>query len=186
LNTSLTWNVMLEGVGQKYHDPSIDALVHFGVLPGSEDGYRVNGNFGLTWRIDSRSTLATTVGFETKAAGYEPFEYNAPYIDANYHALLGSGAYFDLSGDARYVAYRAPDPVFLLGTERADVRSDVRAALGAPLSAFSDAGATGDFRENLILEGAVSFADRTTRYPVAPFHSLGGELRMVWKFGDRQ
>jgi hypothetical protein len=105
-------------------------------------------------------------------------------MTANYHALLGRGSYFDLQGGLRYVVYDFPDFVFLGGTKRHDLRTDARAALGAPLSAFAEEGATGDVRENLIAEAAVSFAERTSRFPILPFHSVGGEVRLVWKFGD--
>jgi len=179
---SLTWTAAIEVVDQTYHEPSVDFLVPF-FLPGTHDGTRYDASLGAALRIDSYSTAALTFGYEGKSAGNPPFSYDSTFAVANYHALLGRGAYFDFSGELRYVDYRARDFFFLFGRKREDVRNDLRLAAGAPLSALDAAGATGDFRENLILEGAVSFADRTSRFPLAPFHSLGGELRLIWKFG---
>jgi hypothetical protein len=188
-STSATFTAGAEVVQQSFHEPSVDALVPF-TIPGTHAGQRYTGYIGGLYRLDAYSTIAATVGYEGKSAGYNAFSYDSAYLNANYHALLGRGAYFDLQGDARYLLYRARDPVFLfiftppIAVQREDVRTDVRAALGAPLSALADEGATGDHRENLIFEGAVSFVDRTTRFPLAPFHSLGGEVRLVYKFGE--
>ena len=191
-STSTMFTAGAEFVQQSYHEPEIDALVPF-TIPGNHDGPRYTVNVGGRYRLDSYSTISATLGYEGKSANYIAFAYDAAYLNADYHALLGQGAYFDLQGDARFVLYRAKDPVFLFrfippfgAVRREDVRTDVRAALGAPLSAFSEEGATGDYRENLIVEGAVSFADRTTRFPLAPFHSLGGEVRLIYKFGEER
>jgi hypothetical protein len=179
---SLTFSTSLELVGQSYHEPFIDSLVPF-IIPGTHDGMRYTIGAGATYRIDAYSTIGGTVGYEGKNAGNPAWSYDSAFLGANYHVLLGKGAYADVQGDIRYLSYRARDFAFLSGTKREDVRSDARVALGAPFSAFTADGATGDFRENLIVEGAISFEDRTTRFPLAPFHSLGGELRLIWKFG---
>ena len=179
---SLTWTATIEIVDQNYHEPSVRFLVPF-LIPGTHDGTRYDASLGASFRVDSYSTVGVTLGYEGKNAGNPPFSYDSPFVMTNYHALLGRGAYLDFSGDFHYVDYAQRDDVFLFGRRREDVRTDLRLAAGAPLSAFADAGATGDFREDLILEGAVSFADRTSRFPLAPFHSLGGDLRLIWKFG---
>lgn len=173
----------LEVVGQDYHEPAIDFLSHF-LLHGTHDGVRYNASIGGAYRFDAFSTLGLSIGYEGDTAGYTPFSYDSLFVSGNFHSLLGRGAYLDLTGDVSYFNYRARDFVFLFGRRREDVRSDARVALGAPMSAFSEEGATGDFRENLIIEGAVSFADRTTKLPLAPFDSVGGQLRLVWKFGE--
>jgi len=185
-STSAVFSAGAEVVGQNYHEPFVDFLSSFGIIPGTHDGVRYTANIGGVYRLDSYSTVAATIGYEGKSAGYNAFSYDSAYLNANYHALLGRGVYFDLQGDLRYVLYRARDFEFLLNRQREDLRTDARAALGAPLSAFSEEGANGDVRENLIVEAAVSYADRTTRFPLAPFHSVGGELRLVWKFGAGQ
>ena len=181
--TSSALTGAFEVVDQSYHEPSVDALKPF-LLHGTHDGIRYNMSVGGFYRFDAFSSLALNVGYEGDDAGYRPFSYDSAFLNGNFHALLGRGAYLDATGDLSYVKYRARDFVFLFGRQREDLRTDARLALGAPLSAFSEEGATGDCRENLIVEGAVSFADRTTRLPLAPFHSLGGELRLIWKFGE--
>ena len=57
-------------------------------------------------------------------------------------------------------------------------------ALGAPLSSFWPQKATGDYRENIILEGAMSYEERTSKGPIAAYNDLGFEARLIWKFGD--
>jgi hypothetical protein len=181
-DTALTWFASFEGVSQNYHEPQIAELVPK-FISGTHSGDRFDFSGGATWRLSATSTLTGILGFETKTASYEPFAYDAPYLNADYHALLGNGVYADASGDIRYVDYQKFD-AFFLGTRREDTRESVRVALGAPLSAFTAAGATGDYRENLILEGAVTYAGRTSRAPVVDYSSGGVELRLIWKFGD--
>jgi hypothetical protein len=57
-------------------------------------------------------------------------------------------------------------------------------AIGAPLSSFWPQKATGDYRENIILEAAMTYAERTSNGVVAPYNDLGFEMRLIWKFGD--
>src|SRR5262249_37489575 len=156
--------------------PDLDALQPFLIVPGTHDGGRYAFNVGGLYRFDYYSTISATFGFERKTAGRRPFNYSSPYVSADYHELLGRGAYFDLQGGLRDVVYDSPDCDFLGCVKRHDLRTDARAAVGGPLSAFAEEGATGDVRENLIAEAAVSFTDRTSRFPVLPFHSLGGEV----------
>ena len=57
------------------------------------------------------------------------------------------------------------------------------AALGAPLSAFAPQGATGDIREDIKIEGAVSHTGREAEPPLADWSGWGAELRLIWRFG---
>ena len=49
------------------------------------------------WRgsSDEPATIAATVGYEGKSAGYNAFSYDSAFLNANYHALLGRGVYFE-------------------------------------------------------------------------------------------
>ena len=58
--------------------------------------------------------------------------------------------------------------------------------MGAPLSAFTRAGATGDFRENVVVEAAVSQNERDTIQPLLNYRSTAAELRVIWRFGAPQ
>lgn len=179
-NTSLTWMATAEVVGQNFHEP---ILAH-SFIDGSHDGWRLNVSAGPSYRISASDTITAFLGYEYKDAKYAPFEYDAPYLNADYHSLLGDGAYFDASGEVRYVDYRYRDFYFLDGTKRHDWRTTARAALGAPLSYFTAEGATGDYRENLILEAAASYTSRSSEYPISDFDGWGVEGRLIWKFGD--
>ena len=180
--TSVTWIATLEGVGQSYHEPFVKQFVPV-FISGTHNGARYDATGGVSWRASANDTLSADIGFEVKTAGYEPFAYNAPFLDANYKSLLGGGAYFDLSGEIRYEDYRKFD-AFFYRVRRADTRGSARMALGAPLSAFSPDKATGDYRENIILEGAITYTDRTSNGSIAPYDDFGAEMRLIWKFGD--
>jgi len=180
--TSLTWIGSIEAVGQSYHEPVIKALVP-AFISGTHDGARYDITGGVSYRISSLNTISGAVGFEYKTAGYEPFGYYAPYIDANYHSLLGDGAYLDVGGEIRYVDYQKFDAYFL-NALRQDMRGNARAAVGAPLSSFWPEKATGDYRENIILEGAMTYMERTSKGPIAAYSDVGVEMRLIWKFGD--
>jgi hypothetical protein len=180
--TSVTWIATLEGVGQGYHEPFIKQFVPL-FLSGTHNGGRYDVTAGVSWHASATDTLSGGVGFEVKTAGYEPFAYDAPFLDANYRSLLGGGGYFDLGGDIRYVDYQKYD-AFFLQARRQDMRGSGRMALGAPLSAFWPEKATGDYRENIILEGAMTYSERTSKSPIADYSDVGFEMRLIWKFGD--
>ena len=65
-----------------------------------------------------------------------------------------------------------------------DTRSFARMALGAPISAFTTSGVTGDYREKLRLEGAINYSRQDTTAPYVDYDSVGGELRLIWRFGN--
>jgi len=177
-DTSLTWMATAEIVGQNFHEPGFPSF-----LSGTHDGARFDFNAGPSYRLSASDTITAFLGYEFKTAGYKPFEYDAPYLFANYHSLLGDGAYFDALGEVRYVDYRYTDYYFL-DARRQDWRTTGRVALGAPLSAFTPEGATGDYRENLIIEGAATYTSRNSDYPVSDFSGFGLEARLIWKFGE--
>ena len=180
--TSVTWIASFEGVGQSYHEPFVKQFVPT-FISGTHNGARYDLTGGVSWRASADDTLSAAIGYEMKTAGYEPFAYDAPFLDGSYQSLLGGGAYFDLSGEIRYFDYRKFDP-FFLNTHRQDMRGSGRMALGAPLSAFWPTKATGDFRENIILEGAMTYSERTSNGVIAPYNDVGFEMRLIWKFGD--
>jgi hypothetical protein len=181
-NTSLTWIASFEGVGQSFHEPYVKQFVP-AFISGTHNGARYDLTVGASYRLSATDTFSGAVGYEMKTAGYEPFAYDAPFIDANYQTLLGGGAYLNIGGDLRYVDYRQFD-AFFLNVRREDMRGSGRLALGAPLSSFSPQKATGDYRENIILEGAMTYEERTSKSPIAAYNDLGFEVRLIWKFGD--
>ena len=71
------------------------------------------------------------------------------------------------------------------GATRDDVRTHARLALGAPLSAFTARGATGDVRERVTLEGALNYSSRESSSPLSDYDGWGAELRLIWRFGAR-
>lgn len=181
-NTSVTWIASFEGVGQSFHEPFVKQFVPT-FISGTHNGARYDLTAGVSYRASATDTLSGAIGYEMKTAGYEPFTYDSPFIDGNYESLLGGGAYFDFGGEIRYLDYRKFDP-FFLQTHRQDMRGSGRMAIGAPLSSFWPQKATGDYRENIILEGAMTYSQRTSNGVVAPYSDLGFEMRLIWKFGD--
>ena len=179
---SLTLIGVFEGVEQNYHEPLIESLAS--VLGGTRDGERYNLKGGVAYRFNSENSISGLFGYEVKTAGYEPFAYRSPIFDGDFHSLFGGGGYFDLSGEIRNFNYQKVDAVFFGGIRRDDVRGYLRMAMGAPLSAFTPAKATGDFREKILVEGAVTYDERTSSRPIAPYSDIGFEMRLIWKFGE--
>jgi hypothetical protein len=173
--TSIAWVARAEFVRQTYHQDPILSL--------PLEGNRYTISAGGIFRFDGFQTLSANVGYEGKSARFAPQGYDALFLNADYHVLLGRGVYGDLSGDIRSVNYRGHDPS-IFGIHRMDTRGDARLAFGAPLSAFADGGATGDWRENVIIEESVSYADRVTEFPLANFNSVGAQLRLIWNFSE--
>jgi len=181
-NTSLTWIASFEGVGQSFHEPYVKQFVPT-FISGTHNGARYDLTVGVSYRLSATDTFSGAVGYEMKTAGYSPFAYDAPFLDANYQTLLGGGAYFDIGGELRYIDYRKFD-AFFLNVRREDMFGTGRMAIGAPLSSFWAQKATGDYRENIIIEGAMTYEERTSKGPIAAYNDLGFEMRLIWKFGD--
>lgn len=173
-------NASVEVVDQSYDEPS------FAQNPAGNDGrdgVRVDGSVGITTRLTARQTIAFDFGYEDKDANYRPYSYGGPHATLAYSALLGRGSYLSLVGSVRDYRYKAPDVSFTT-VRRHDVRSFARLAIGAPFSAFTASGATNDFREHLILEGALSYTRRDARQPYLDYDSVGAETRLIYRFGS--
>jgi len=183
-NTSTIVTASLELAKQDFREPAIDPFAWF--IGGTHDGWRGDAQAGITYRLDARSTLGAVASYEYKLASYGPFSYTAPGLEANYHRLLGLGAYLDVAGDVRWFDYRKVDWFFLFPAtkKRSDTDLYLRAAIGVPLSAFAPGGATGDALENIVLEGSVNYTSRNTIQPLDDYDSTGAMLRLVWHFGD--
>ena len=186
--TAATFTGRFEAVRQSYDETSVSAaLAAAGFSHRGHDGYRYDASLGFAYRLNARASIGVAGGYQWKTAAYRPFAYRAPYVQANFHGLLGLGAYVDLTGRMMFVDYRAADPVFLgpaPGVRRQSTISDVRLALGVPLNVFAAGGATGDALEDITLEAAAAYTHRAERFPVADYESFGGSLNLVWRFGD--
>lgn len=143
-------------------------------------GMRYDLSLALEKKLGEDSWLAIGVGAETKDGKVRDFGYNGGRLFASYRRAVGeAGAYFNLATTLRYVDFKDRAPA----QDRKDVRGFARAAYGMPVA-----------KDNLILEGALSYTYRgvkdsnTATPPVAVinignYHSVGAELRLIWKFG---
>lgn len=183
MTNATTLSLRAEAVSQDYDEPGIDALS--GLLGGDRDGARYSVGAGVSHRFTSRTTFEANLDYETKSAGYGPFGYAGPRLGLSLDQRFDKGVYVFASGSARWIEYDEADAVFLGGATRDDVRTHARLALGAPLSAFTARGATGDVRENVTLEGAMNYSSRESSPPLADFDGWGAELRLIWRFGAR-
>jgi hypothetical protein len=172
-----------EVVDQDFEEPLIDAFAFF--LGGTRDGDRFLIGASLSHKMTSRTTVDLGVDYESKEADYEPFGYSGPRLWASWDHRFDKGVYITASGSMRWLEYDAPDDFFLFGETREDERANARLALGAPISAFTRAGATGDWRENVTLEGAATYGKRDSTSPIADFDGWGADLRLIWRFGAR-
>ena len=180
-----TFSLSGEAVSQTFDEPAVDALVQTLVIPGDRDGWRYDVTLGLAHRLDARSTVGVSAGWQDKQADYEPFGYSGPSVQARYDTATRRGQYLAISGGVQWLEYDAPDPVFIGpgSAAREDVRSWARVAVGAPISAFTASGATGDWRQDVGIEGALTYGARNSESPLADYDSLGAELRLTWRFG---
>jgi hypothetical protein len=190
--TTLTLSV--EGVQQSYDIAYLNELVTQGVIPGNNNGPRYVSELDVAQRLGAHSILTGSLGYETKQSGFKPFGYQAPFLAGRWDLGLARGTYLNVMGNVRFVRYEEQDLV-LFGTDHHDVDGYARIALGAPFSVFAKQGVTGDIREHLALEVAATWATRDIAQPglgppnyysqVQPYHDYGGELRVVWRFGDK-
>ena len=182
LNPADTIGVAGEITKQTYKTPTDDAFVG---IDGTHNGNHYDLAFSLEHRFSAQSLLNAELGFEDKEAVYNPFAYRAVRLQADYRAGFARGVYVDASGGVRYDQYKAFD-AFFFGITRRDTGYNARLALGAPISAFTHAGATGDIRENIVIEAAVSQNERDTIQPLLNYRSTAAELRVIWRFGAPQ
>ncbi|MDQ3126507.1 MAG: tetratricopeptide repeat protein [Pseudomonadota bacterium] len=182
-SNATTLSVWGEAVSQTFDEPAVDAVAL--IIGGDRDGWRYDINFGLTHRLNAHSSVGVSAGWVDKQADYEPFGYSGPSVQARYDTTTRRGQYLAISGGLQWLEYDAPDPVFIgFGAPaREDVRSWARVAVGAPLSAFTTAGATGDWRQDVGIEGALTYGARDSLAPLADYDSWGAELRLTWRFG---
>lgn len=182
-SNATTFSVSGEAVSQAFDEPGVDALAL--IIGGDRDGWRYDINLGVTHRLSARSSVGVSAGWQDKQADYAPFGYSGQSVQARYDAATRRGDYVAISGGIQWLDYDAPDPVFIgLGAPaREDVRSWARLAVGAPISAFTEDGATGDWRQDVGIEAALTYGGRDSLAPLADYESLGAELRLSWRFG---
>ncbi len=182
-STATTLSLSGEAVSQTFDEPAVDAVAL--AIGGDRDGWRRDVSVGIAHRLDARSALGVSLGWQDKEADYEPFGYSGPNAQARYDRGFRRGQYVAISGGAQWLEYDAPDPVFIgLGAPaREDVRSWARVAVGAPISAFTAAGATGDWRQDVGIEAALTYGARDSGAPLADYDGWGAELRLTWRFG---
>ncbi|MBX9803220.1 MAG: tetratricopeptide repeat protein [Caulobacteraceae bacterium] len=178
-----TVSVSAEATSQTFDEPAVDAVAL--VIGGDRDGRRYDFNVGVTHRLGTRTSVGASAGWQDKQADYEPFGYSGPSLQARFDTSSRRGQYLAVSGGLQWLDYDAPDPVFIgfAAPAREDVRSWARLAVGAPVSAFTATGATGDWRQDVGLEGALTYGARDSLAPLADYDSWGAELRLTWRFG---
>ncbi len=185
LTNATTLSLSGEAVNQAFDEPAVDAAAALLLIDGDRDGWRYDVKLGISHRISGRSSVGVSLGWQDKQADYEPFGYSGPGVQAYFDTSTRRGQYLTLAAGTQFLKYDAPDPFFLgFGSStREDVRSWARLAVGAPLSAFTQAGGTGDWREDLNVEAAVTYGSRESEAPLADYDSWGAELRLAWRFG---
>lgn len=138
----------------------------------SRDGMHYEA--GIGYAGSGSTTLSLGVAYEGKDSETVRTGYSGVRGFAGVRQLLGrSGAYATLAGSVRYVGYR-DDPVFLFYPPVHEMRWYGRAALGMPLARRFD------------VEAAASYTRRD--YNLASgfkdYENVGGELRLIWNFGQ--
>lgn len=183
VSSATTVSASGEAMSQAFDEPAVDGTP--ALLGRDRDGWRYAVNLSVSHRLTQRSSLGASIGWQDKQADYAPFGYSGPVVQARFDTRSRRGQYLALSAGLQSLEYDAPDPVFLgFGSPtREDVRTWARAAVGAPISAFAPGGATGDWRQDVSLEAAVTYGSRESEPPLVDYESWGAELRLAWRFG---
>lgn len=183
ISNATTVSVVGEAVNQRFDEPAVDAVAL--IIGGDRDGRRYDLSLGVSHRLSARSSVGVSVGWQDKQADYAPFGYSGASLQGRYSAGMRRGEYLTVSGGLQWLDYDAPDPVFIgpATPAREDVRKWARVAVGAPISAFTPAGSTGDWRQDVGIEAALTYGGRDSGAPLADYESWGAELRLSWRFG---
>ena len=142
-------------------------------IPGFFDRDGTRYDVSLLWHGEAARFVYELGGaYENKTANTRYLGWQGYRLFAGVRApLTRSGVYAGLSGTYRYVDYR--DQQYILD-DRED-RYYARAAFGVPLD-----------RNGLAVEAGVSYAVRDYRDDpfTQNYSSVGGDLRLVWNFGQ--
>lgn len=157
------WSIDAEVVHQKYLGSVAASL---------RDGARYDLAVVYTISPREHASVAFGAALELKDANARTLGYSGGRVFAAAQLPVGeNGTYLGLSATVRRVDYRDP----LTGPDLKEWRLFARAAIGLPLG---DSG--------LFLEPAVSYSARS--YNAASllrnYHSVGAELRLVYRFGN--
>ncbi len=137
----------------------------------SRDGTRYDLALDFQGSAANGVNYALGAAFEDKTADTRQLGYTGARVFGAVQVPLSThGTYGALSATIRHVAFRAP----AAGARQIETRYFVRAALGVPLA------------ERLTIETAVSYTarDYNAASSLVDYHSVGGELRLVWNFGE--
>lgn len=137
----------------------------------SRNGTRYDLALDLQGSTLSGVTYALGAAFEDKTANTRQLGYTGGRVFGAVRVpLTAQGLYGALSATIRHVAFRAP----ALGARQIETRYFARAALGVPIV------------DRLNIEAAVSYTarDYNKASALVDYHSVGGELRLVWNFGQ--
>jgi len=172
---SETSRVVLRGEGV-YQDYAKTGPARLG------EGWRFDLGAAYEKRIGADGFVVIGAAVELKDGRQKDFGYVGGRLYAAYRAAVGdNGHYVSLSGTVRYIDFR--NNVAIKAPDRKDNRLFARAAYGVPL-----------IKDDLFVEAAASYTvrnpkDSATGTPPgfvvnnANYHSVGAEMRLVWKFG---
>ena len=142
-------------------------------FPGfSRDGTRFDAALEFQRHAVDGLSYAAGAGFEDKSADTSDLGYTGGRVFAAGRLPFGThGTYGTVSGTIRHIAYR--DPGFG-GVRQIETRYFGRAAVGTPLIGRLD------------VEAAASYTRRDYNAAsfIAGYSSVGGEVRLVWNFGQ--
>jgi len=155
-----------------YHDQNFDDIA----ATIGEDG-RSGGKsafaLGLRHKINENTAVGASVGYVDKAANVDTFAYNGLLISTDIFHNFQNNLYFRGTGSYQNLSYKG-----ILG--RKDNRFLTAATLGGPLANLVSGSNT--YLSNVNLEGTVRYTERNSNLVGIDFDSLGGELRLIFKF----
>jgi hypothetical protein len=173
-----------EGVWQDYHEPLVaETLAGLG---GGHNGPRYSASVVLILHPRRQDVAILAGGYEAKSAGYRPFAYDAPYVDASYSLPAGRVGWITLRAQRRRLTGREPDPIYLGGARERDRFTSVRIDYEAPIGRMLDPAGQRRALDGLGLQAGLGYDSRRSAPPLAGYDSIGGRVLLIWRFQSRK
>ena len=139
--------------------------------------YSLHG--AITRKISPQTRIGLSLRYDDKHAKTDIFAYDAIRLGANMFHTLNTDQYVRGNVSYRNVSYDGMNVFFTPSTTRDDDHIYARAAYGVRLSALSE---TFSAMDNVYLEGALDFIDRSSNIAAFDYDNVGAELSLTWDF----
>ena len=168
----------VSGIRQDYDD------TEFTGLADERNGWLVSTDLGVQHFVTDAHRFSAGIAYSRKNARDDGFSYDRTTLSAGYLGLLGKGVYTDNSIAWTALDYDAPFAPQTGQVRREDRTWRVRTALGAPVGTlFTSVGLEAPrFVEDLVLQGGLTYTDRSSNVSRFDFDNVGADLLLIRRF----